>query len=1510
MLSIIKSGFKYFFKSKIVVAIISLIILISTIFFSTIFITSNNMFKSLDNVKQQTSSHDLTIDDTLKPVEGILVTERSADQDSSFYSYSLLSDLSDDPFFLNSNYYQNPNFFSFYNIPDEQKSNLSEEYKNILKNNSFFFLPDYNLGQEGQQFYIFKIPVDSKNYPLKTKASVLDVLEESEALYKITSYSNLNELIYKGNLGILDNSTSDRTKTKILELYKDQIESLNSKRKILLEKFSKPVFTIIKKDSGQETFSTGQYEELSKPNDTFIFDKYVKLTETINSNNQLSVINNSSLYNLQKESDTFFYNKVLEQSKISFEYYMDEVLNKVKLDSSFSNMKIEEISDILTYTDIHSKTYSLNSESNNNRYQIRKSSNNEVSSVFYYSGSVNNSEEYFNWLKKISLNSSSAVEFKINFIETLNSIYGFTYSQNYQFIYEDEKGNFLLSEKKVNSSKLNIKIEDLFERLKTIFPDESSYRFEIPLSEEGSSLLPSLKKITFFQPMYNVVGISYKFSLLNNIQPVNFSFLGKYYDISGKFKSEEFVKDNPNSFLTIGEVVFPVIFIATSIDTIAPILTYDKLIPNYKEETVVYASSVSFSYSELNLGTETNEEKYKAMKYNDNLSQEQKNHILDIMKDSSNKYFKSFNGVNAVRDFQEVNILGNLSALRIKSVYNIYGIVRIVSLISLISFSLITLFIIFVVLKRKLSNLKKTLGILEASGYLKSQIALILVLGPSSLVFLFSAVGYLVGFAFQKVSYSIFDDLWPIDVPFWDFDLLPFFLTIFIPAILTAIFSYLTSLILLRGSVLSKIHSESKVSWFGILLGKIVIARNPRNSFALSLFGANIFKMLILSFSLGISVSVIAISASISGKFEKSKKSTLELNNFSYKTRLITPTLQGGQYSPLYVYSSSPESTYILGSSNNKNGSRYLNFPNPSSAINLFNQIYKDPQSLNHYAIFEPSINLDPSDSFLPFNPWSLFSQRIPESILKQIETKSEYFKNTEGYLESIDKNSYYNNSTNRLKAFEDKKPTLAAFNSIPVDNDDLLYSFIESNSEKYGDLNIDGIIQHNYFLNKNLDRNEKYYPIQTKYSEEYDKLIEKEIEFFEDVKNNKKPVIPVLINQFVKDKFFIGVGKKFEISVENLSARYIPNNISDKKFTVEVVGVLDGFSKKQIFSTKQIADYVVNNKYIRYFDKSTNCNSANVDNCIIGNEKIEDVTKTYFDHTKDFGYIIENKYLVSNNNNITSTNPRNYLSDFFSDNNFYSGITIPELYKYKSSYELPIFFNGVISHSSNITPHQITSFSLYSESGIYPATIDSFSSGTKSSKDLLFYKSEEGQNYLEKLKLSLGNDITWEEVYSSKNFGDYFFYPSLKDYEESRILEFSFSSTSKLAETIISIFVFITLTISLLFTLVMGIIIVEENKDKIVMLKILGFSNKELSSIFANIYVPSILLSILVSISSFYLLSILLKSLTMFVGQMTISLPILWLPLIIIFVSTFVFALLVYWHSLFSLKKFKLIEI
>jgi hypothetical protein len=177
------------------------------------------------------------------------------------------------------------------------------------------------------------------------------------------------------------------------------------------------------------------------------------------------------------------------------------------------------------------------------------------------------------------------------------------------------------------------------------------------------------------------------------------------------------------------------------------------------------------------------------------------------------------------------------------------------------------------------------------------------------------------------------------------------------------------SLIILRGSVLSKINSESKVSVIGIMIAKLIKTRNPKNSFALSLFGSNIFKMLLLSFSLGISVSIIAISTALSGKFEDSKKRTMELNNFSYKTRLITPTLQGGQYSPLYVYSSSPDSTYILGSSDQENGNRYLNFPDPSSAIKLFSSIYSDPQSLNHYTIFEPSINLEPSESFLPFNP-------------------------------------------------------------------------------------------------------------------------------------------------------------------------------------------------------------------------------------------------------------------------------------------------------------------------------------------------------------------------------------------------------------------------------------------------------------------------------------------------------------------------------------------------------------
>jgi putative ABC transport system permease protein len=210
-------------------------------------------------------------------------------------------------------------------------------------------------------------------------------------------------------------------------------------------------------------------------------------------------------------------------------------------------------------------------------------------------------------------------------------------------------------------------------------------------------------------------------------------------------------------------------------------------------------------------------------------------------------------------------------------------------------------FIIYVIVKRKISESKKSLSILQANGYSKSSIAFSMTTISLFIGILPNMLGYIFGLILQRYMFSVFSSYWTLPYYYQGFSIITMFLIIFIPFIFISLVSYFGSLVTLRGRLIDNINlNTEKPNAFSNYFSKAFFFLPIKPRFSLLLFSKNIVKMLIITAAFAASTSASVIAFSIFGKFDEAKDRTDSVNKYKYRVDLLTPTIEGGQYSALF----------------------------------------------------------------------------------------------------------------------------------------------------------------------------------------------------------------------------------------------------------------------------------------------------------------------------------------------------------------------------------------------------------------------------------------------------------------------------------------------------------------------------------------------------------------------------------------------------------------------------------
>lgn len=1078
------------------------------------------------------------------------------------------------------------------------------------------------------------------------------------------------------------------------------------------------------------------------------------------------------------------------------------------------------------------------------------------------------------------------------------------------------------------------------------------------------------KSAGVFDPTSVETIISPTYAEKNNIKPIKKSDLykQKYFTSIGVFKSDVFAKDYPNSIIKLGKLPFVVIGVGTTSDFAYPIIDSANIAVDTENQAIVFMNKSSFSRV-YDSNRESSREKYISIYSNSkNLDK-----IVSSLNELAAKYMNWPSNLipTKISYLNEDNI--NLSNYRERTLDSIRYSISSMTIYSSIFLAVLCGFIIYVIVKRKILESKKSLSILQANGYSKSSIALSMTSIALFIGILPNMLGYLTGLILQKYIFSVFSSYWTLPYYYQGFSVLTMLLIVFIPLFFISLISYLTSLVSLKGRLIDNISmSTEKPNILSYYVSKIFFFLPIKPRFSLLLLSKNITKMLIISAACAASTSASIVAFSIFGKFDEAKDRTDSINKYKYRVDLLTPTIEGGQYSALFgtpypqwqvdsninplenkptLFFKKDNNSFLGYNSRNelirnqeydkfKDGdpsniwhNSYFAIPEVKGGdIPGFNSSYdRNLNYLNHKIQFEPFLKL----SIAGVAPWESAKNQIPENFRLSLQENAQYFYNEENEINDLVKEitdyGYISKFRNNFSVHKDIDEVRSIFNSdlrkisnsLSLVSNDSIYKELNSQErQKYIDIINSGIFsisENDFWIDSNIGKGDfpiisinlptnlnyedfnnilnifnkflEFNSINYRYGSIKNKIIQADPNFFAynqliinnndelythldlgtnvfssdvsvtgiDLKSKNivlntehknilesfdqleeyNPLeegsyLPVLINHFIAEKNSLKIGDYFNAKLKNSMYRYLYDYNPEVK--IKVVGIIDTYDKNQIITSRNLA-----NKSISWTSNKKRIETEKT----ISNNSIDKSCKSFF---ADYENALNTPYNVDCN-----------------DANSYKFV-----------------FNGVFSNSEK--PSVLDNLHLYSESGIYPG-VESLSPNVLNSS-LFSEKNKSAQNWMSKFSsnYSLSDELSWsekKEYYIKKYTRNIYSSLLTSSIDVKSVSSYSFDNSAKLVSTNVWIILSVVLSISLGFSIIMGVNIIDENKKNISILKTLGFKNSEITNMIIGSYSFPIILGLVFSIPTTVFIISIIKTLIIAFGSITIPIPLIGLGLV-----------------------------
>lgn len=1108
----------------------------------------------------------------------------------------------------------------------------------------------------------------------------------------------------------------------------------------------------------------------------------------------------------------------------------------------------------------------------------------------------------------------------------------------------------------LNAAKIKSAIEHLKKFVNSLKPENKNGYFinnkGFQLTFEFTKIVPIVGKIDDFSSYQIIVSPDYA----KNIGKEPISFVTWQETTKEGFnqrKFNEFLKSLPNkNKIYIDSMEFILFGFGVSPDFMYPVVSQENIIPNRNSEQVVYVNKTGYEkISEAFRGNNT--ENFIVGKFPSNINRSEWNDKISKINQIAKKYMAWPENINSAYLFDDINNQITATAARVQFIPTTIQAANTISLF-LTSFVLIlSIFISIIIVKRFIQTNRNSLGIMLANGYKKIEIIFainLFILIPISFATIF---GYLIGFSLQQTVISLLGNFWTIPTTFASFSFL--YLSIICLGIII-LFIFITTLfswILLSGETAEFMKDDAKYKMSKVAIYmkapfyKFGILTRFRSSIAFS----SLWRLFILSIMTTCMMASLTFSFAIANRYERTSYDSFSPKKYSYSLKLITPTVQGGQYYTVpysaqgmtlnegVYYNNNPFAVNEINNTNFKKLS-YLATKSPySTSSYTTNQDVKNAMLIygNYQAVSSSDNSLMGQDLFylknqsttksllahnvgllgITANPWAIGESMMPPNNATYAKNSYDNMLSTayvddESMVENIQlgTTTSSNHSYSEIMNYYTQETTnMNSDSAFAIKQTDGTFKYREFNNKTTKSL----ALEPNFLLFlMHLYSNPKYKNYL--YSINYNKII-----INNDINN---PDIPYSYLDFkilkvndveknISENLFatgfsdinINDKKIVPIDLKNQKQESINSKLSETKF---IPIIINEFAKKKYeLEIGDELDIIALNTTDRFSRKIIGSNLGNnkIDQPIY-KVKVVEVASTYQNSEFYMSQYDVNKMIGLDINGVSANKPVN-ANEFSNglEKNIWNGkiLVNKNEFNYKNS-----GFNGIFTFDSNSLVQITNGVSLYATSGLY-MPVDKFELSPTVKKQLSHAGNKQKIIDITGIKI---NATSADQVFIQQLidiFGESAQYSIISNTESIGAMVNVFSNITNIASSIQNIVLGLIIFISLVIIVIISSLIITDSINLAAILKCLGLNDRQNTLSFLAVYVPVILIGLLFAIPISYGINLAYTNIIFKFGGMLIVLPMVWWHYLLAISVIFIIFSFSYFVTFFKIRHINL---
>ncbi|WKX02389.1 ABC transporter permease [Candidatus Mycoplasma mahonii] len=711
--------------------------------------------------------------------------------------------------------------------------------------------------------------------------------------------------------------------------------------------------------------------------------------------------------------------------------------------------------------------------------------------------------------------------------------------------------------------------------------DKNKYSFNTTKGFKVTATTVLNKSENIIDPSSYQAIISPAYANINEKKSISPTEFQKILKINPEFMAN-LITDNvlkmqyDNNLIWVDQTPFIIIGIGTTPDFANPIIDGQHPTVDPANQAIVYTNVRGFQRTYDAFRT-NEQENYISARFKKNITQEKKAEIKTSVEhfargqDANGKALPLVNhptsawprNVKIVTNWNDSNDQLLLTQERVIFLEQLKNTIRTVSLMTTFMLIVFVGSIVILVLQAIIAINKKQFATLLSLGMSKWKLGLSEAIAFTVLIGTSTIIAYGIGHGMQFIAINSFSNYWTLPTYGVLFSLTSLLVIVALPLLLVGLTIILLTIFSLRFPLPKMLQGRNDPS--SIILTKIISKLRVvgiSGRYAIALSTKNIWKIFLIFITSTISITAIIVGMGSFGKGMLAYNETANVQKFTFRVNLNSPTKEGGQYGTINYKDLVNENIIPMEVTYGPPGTISVDLLKPHWHIpsigdleyglpdNAQNNLVASSTYLKNKLQIETLLNRD-----LGLNPWDIAKKLMPENQLnKTIEDSKSINQlingpNTKVPDEKLiaEKIAVKKVIGYHLSDQAQASPYIISYNNVIIDYGDEKYTYLDTSidSKKMTILGIDS-------STKMVDINDQLKKLESNTDE-----------------------LPLLINKYISKKYDLNNGSTIDFTINNDSTRnFKDHNPHIVKGVIR--GIVNGYNDAGIYTLKSKANTIL----------------------------------------------------------------------------------------------------------------------------------------------------------------------------------------------------------------------------------------------------------------------------------------------------------------------------------------------